>query len=495
MMRKFITLLLAGSCGWVLAAQAADAPAATTGNATASAQTATSIPDNQVPRYLSSAQRAQWEDAQKKVIEGNGMIKDGQFLQIKPDAGAVILDPAALAASQKQGKQEQTDGEKMVRDANAVLATLRNAALQNYNKAPVEVKNTAPANYTMPLGQWPDVIQGMSEKIYGALAADGYKRVYLASVYNFDEPRYSPKFEAAEQIRQIFINLDRGKGIFVPQHDWSFRIGLQSGNLTLTYPDRAANEKSGLRSAMVLGEILYESNGFATFSLRAVDLDNWRIIANQTMFLSVEPVLGKSLGLLAFQVLSRHEAPPAPAAPAPAAPAATSAPATTAPSATMATAAPSPASTPASAITIALQDTNNGLTEYRDAPRDFILRFTNTGGATLENRAATVALKSYLRDQIPGLMLNDYDFLVLALSSDAPSSATPSAAQANTIWQLASVIDLDTSPLEIGLKSRNVPGGTTDTDIGKIVIGRTLPKLTRPLPEELSAAGYSIGGK
>ncbi len=450
MMRKYLTILLAGFSGWALMGHAAQ---------TTSATTPPPISDQEVARYLKGSDLTAWQDATKMVTDGNAKIAQGQKDQTATqDPNAITkIDISALKA---KGNQEVKDGRALLKTGADKQSALRTIAIANKAASIEAIKITNSANLEVATGQFPDVIHGLCEKLLTAVWDKAYKRIYLADVYSFAEPNYEAKPDLTEQVRQQLLQVDKDKKTLV-LHDWSFKIGQENGRQVIAFPDRASALQGGGRAVAIVGEVLNETHtGYATLSLRAVDLGNMRIVASQVALLSVEPTLGKLLGMPAFRVLAKRDVP----------------------------AAGDKAAARPVAITVNLQDPSDIFSSSKKTAYSF--RVGTAGHAdTLENRFALLLLKSYLFDRQSGINLSDQDFVSMVFAPEKPGDAAAAAPDVGGIWTLPNLAEIsdniDLSPLKQKVYSSNV-----EKSVGKATIMRDLPKLSPPTPEDLRAAGY-----
>jgi len=446
-MRKYLILFLAGVAGWALIGQAAQTPATTAA--------APAISDQEALQHLDPAQTDDWNAAAKKITDGNDKIKQGNrdasaepdpLSPVKPDMGPI----------HQKGAQELKEGRALLKDGTTAQDKLRKIAIANRDKSKVAAVATSSANLTVNAAQWPEAVHDLCGKLYASLGDLNYKRLYLADVYIFAEPKYEARPDLTTPLRAQFQSLDKDKKLLAPPHDWAFKLGQESNHLVISYPDRAS--LSSTKSAVILGELLYESrNGYATLSLRAVDLANMRIVANQVVELSVEPTLGKLLGLPSFRVPAKRNAPAA-------------------------------GDKPATALTLNALDPNDIFSSAKKTPYSF--RLASTGRAdTQENRFAFLLLKSYLLEKQAGVNVSDLDFLVLALAPEKPADLATVPTDVGGAWILPDVTDLSPS-VDLNPLRQRVYSGNTDKVVGKVTIKRDLPKLTLPSPDDLRAGGY-----
>ena len=459
-MRKYLLASLAILCGGTIIGHAATngAPAAASGTAKVPA-----IADKDVPRYLNSVQRTQWDADVQQVSDANAEITTGKrLLAIKADPSAAIK--VDVDAEHKKGTTQVKEGQAKIKLANADMDKLRVVAVAKRDAVKSDAAATSAATLNVTLAQWPDVYASMCEKLYGALTDQNYKRVYLTDVYAFEEPIYVAKPGLTDQIREQFLKLDKGKNMLSGSHDWAFKLGQENGKLILSYPDRAYVQQGNTKAALIVGEVLYESHdGYAAVDLRAVDLGTMRIVANQITMLSVEPSLGKQLGLASYKSMSKRIVPTA----------------------------ESKAADPVVAISVNLQDPNDIFSSAKKASYSF--RVGTLGHVdTLENRFGLLLLKSYLRDQQSDLNLSDQDFLSMIFSPEKPGDLSASPADVGAEWLLPDIADLSPS-IELNALKLHVLGGNSNRDVGKITVERDLPKLTDPSAADLRAGGYTAG--
>jgi len=468
MMRKYIILALAGCCGWPLITQAAQ---------TTSAAVATPpISDTETLRYLSPAERTQWEEAAKQIIDGTGQVNDGKFYQSRTEDpnDVVKLD---IADTHKKGDAMVKAGTALIKAGKAAEDKLRKIAMDKRDAAHQQAAATAAASFSAPTIQWPEAIQSLSEKLLGQLSDEKYTRLYFGGVYAFDEPKYASQPGLADQLRDQLR--DQAKNALSSTPADHFTLGEDSGKLIIDYSARSSDAQSGVKAALIIGELLYETrNGYAAFSLRAIDLSNLHIVANQLVMLSVEPTMAKLLGLPAFRVMASRVAP-------------ASAEKAVAAATTDTKAADKPVDAPAlaTAINVNLQDPNDVLAAFKTPA--YVFRLATSGHATtLENRFAALMVKSYFLDQQPNVAISDQDFLSMALPKDDGVDATASPADVNTAWLLPNVPDLNVASIDLDALTAQDLNKNASVKIGKITIQRTLPKLSLPSAQELRAAGY-----
>jgi hypothetical protein len=476
MMRKYLTLVLAGCCGWTLAGQAAQ---------TTPAVTAPAISDAETVRYLGSADLTLWNEAAKKIKDGEGKVSDGKFYQSRTEdpTSVVKLD---IAETHKKGDTMVKDGTALIKDGKATQDKLRKIAADKRDSAHKQAAATAAANFSASIAQWPEAIQSMSAQVLGQLWDQKFTRIYFGGVYSFEEPKYVAQPDLSAQIRDQLRQFDQDKKTLATLPVDNLKLAQENGSLIVNFPARATEAQNGTKSAMIIGEVLYETrNGYAAFSLRAVDLANLHIIASQVMMLSVEPTMAKMLGLPAFRVMARRELPVVPDKTT-----AVAAKPADAKAGTKAAAAPVVAGPPP-AIAVNLQDPNDTLASIKNA--SVVFRLSSAGHAdTIENRFAALMVKAYFHDQQPEVAISDQDFLTMALSTENDGDAAANPADVNFAWVLPNVSDLNVSSIDLDpFVARDLNKKNTTVKIGKITIQRNLPKLSLPSAEELRVAGYT----
>jgi len=459
-MRKYLLATLAILCG-----TAATTLAATPATAAASG-TAAKVPiiaDKDALRFLTPAQQDQWNHDVLQISDANAKIASGKRLQaIKEDPAAAIK--VDVNAQHTKGAADVKEGQAMIKLANVEMDKLRVIAAAKRDAVNHGAAATDAAVLSVATAQWPDVAATMCEKLMSALWDQGYKHIYFADVYAFQEPAYVTKPDLAEQVRQQMAKLDKGKNTFTAQHDWSFKLATDNGKLFVSFPDRAYLQQGNTKAAVILGEVIYESHdGYAAVDLRAVDLASMHIVANQIMMLSVEPSLGKQLGLAIFKSMSKR-IPPTPE---------------------------TKGAEPVTALSVKLQDPNDLMSGAKKA--SYAFAFGSLGHAdTLENRFGILLAKSYFRDQQKDINISDQDFLVQVLPPEKPGDLAAPATDVGAQWMLPNIADLGPS-MELNSLKLRLLGSSTDRDVGKLTITRDLPKLSDPSAEDLRLGGYTAG--
>lgn len=427
---------------------------------------APAIADDDVPRYLDAQQLTQWNDAQKKLKDATAKLEEGNKLvkEVQDPASLVKLD---LEKDHAKGSAMVKDATQARNDANRTITTLRRAAIENRNKTTANAKATAALTYTMATAQWPEAVATMTKGLLAGLSDLKYKHVYAAGVYSFGKDgKYTARPALTAQVAAQLSQQDKNK-VFATSPDDAFKLGLDNGKLVFSYPDRAAN--GAAKSAAVFGEVLFEPrSGYAAVSLRAVDLATMRIVASQSMMLSVEPSLAKMIGLAAYDVPSKRIL-----------------------SATgdKAKSDDSDASAPAPAVKVNLQDPDDVLGKAAKANSAFGVATAGHNDA-LANRFAILAFKSYLADQRKDLQTSDVDFLALAVPMDKPGAAPTVPAGLVGVWMLPNVDDLSATTLTLDPVKAHDLAANSDLTVGTLTIERNLPKLTYPSTDELKAGGY-----
>ncbi|MGA2053170.1 MAG: hypothetical protein ABSH19_07655 [Opitutales bacterium] len=456
MIRSSLKYLLAGLCALVL--QAHPLLALSTAAKPAALPTLT---DAEVLHYLTYAQRQDWAAAQKQITDGQGMIDSGNWLlqQVQPpNTPDLHVDDA-----HKAGQQQVDDGTALVTQGNKTLAMLRHTAqLACLNSQSIAAANTY--QIVVPAAQWPDVIQHMSDQLMKSLWAGNYTQIFLSDVFAFEKNSYVAKPDLTDQVRNALLQSDGDHKTLIPDAGSSIKLLRVNGDLTIDYPGRAST--SGSQSALIVGEVLFLSDsGYAYVSLRAVDLATGKIIHNELALLSVEPQLGKGLGLVAFEVPSARI--PATAG-------------------NITTPAPDNG-----AVTITLQDPNGILSTFKNSTHPYVFRADTAGSNdTLENRLALLLAKSILL-QKPTITVTDYDFLTLALPADNPGDRAVTPSNVNAVWMVSNLRDLESPSWALGLSARNT-ATNTEVNAGKLSVASVLKPLTPPTPDQLISAGYQL---
>jgi hypothetical protein len=473
MIRYFSKFMLAALCGLSLPAIPMLAQSAATPPSAAAAPVLT---DAEVPRYLTFAQHTQWDAAEKQVTDGQSMIDNGNWLLSRVQSKDDKVDSGIKEAHQA-GQTQVTDGNAMLTQGQKALDALRQIA----QKSSVTAQAVAAAGklqLVLPVAQWPDVFQHMSGDLLKSLWAANYTQIYLDDIYSFEKTQYVSKPALTEQVREALVLADGNHSTLIPQATASIKVTHLGDNLVIDFPNRSSTTPS--QSAVVVGEIIETANGYAYFSLRAVDLATGKILHNELAVLSVEPTLGKALGLVAYQVPAERVVP----ATAPAVPA-------TPVVNPLVPATPAPAVADTGSATITLLDNNGILATFKAAPHPYTFR-TDSDGAnnTQENRLALLFLKSILTEK-SSLTVTDYDFLAEALPADNPADRLVSPAGVNASWTLSNVHDLNSPTTVLLLKARNL-ASSNEVSVGKFVIATALKPLTPPSPDQLMAAGYQL---
>jgi hypothetical protein len=461
MMRPFLKYMLAGIFGLVFQALPV------LSQSTTEKPAAPALSDTEVLHYLSYSQRQQWDDAQKKITDGQSMIDNGNWLlQTKQPPDSPDLHVADAHAA---GKQQVADGTASMVAGQQVLATLRHAAqLAAVNSKSVSVANTF--QIVLPSAQWPDVVQHMSDALMKSLWAANYTQIYLSDVFSYDKTIYEAKPDLTDEVRDALmqsdalLQSDANHRTLIPSAGSNIKLMRQNGALAIDYPDRAST--SNTRCALVVGEILnIADTGYVYFSLRAVDIVTGKILHNELVLLSIEPELGKGLGLVAFQVPSARITP-----------------------ATGNATVPAPDN---GSVTITLQDTSGILSSFNNAAHPYVFRADTAGSIdTPENRVAMLLAKSILLKK-PNLTVTDYDFLAQALPADNPGDRAVSPANVNAVWVVSNLHDLESPSSTLGLKARSL-ASSAEVNVGKFSIVSALKPLTPPSPDQLTAAGYLL---
>lgn len=454
-MRKYLIATLVILSGATCVGHAATSPAVASGTSAKP-----TISDKEVVRYLTQVSQkdlAEWNQNVQDIADANREMQEGKKDQAaKADPNAVFKTD--LTAQHAKGTQEMKEATAKLKLLNADQDRLRQIAIAKREEDKSGVAATEAATLAVTTGQWPDVYASMCDKVLGSLADQNYKQIYLAGVYAFEEPAYVAKPDLTAQVRQEILKFDKNKSF----KDSTFTLGQDDGKLIISYPDRAFVQAGNTKAALIVGEVLYEShNGYAAVDLRAVDLSNMHIVANQIMMLSVDPSLGKALGLAIYKNMSKRIA-------------------------------PTPDSTdvqPAKTITVHLDDPNNVIADAKKV--SFAFRVGTQGHPdTLENRFAILMLKSYFRDQQGDLGLSDQDFLSMVLPPDKPGDLAASPADVGGEWLVPDVADFDAN-MELPPLKLHILDNNSNHEVGKISITRDLPRLDNPSADDLRAGGYT----
>lgn len=423
----------------------------------------TAVPDAEIPKYLNPQQATQWSDAQKKLTQANAdIVKGNKLAQEQQDPGALVK--VDLTADHAKGTAMLKDANTAKNEATRTITSLRRIALDNRNKSRTQSQLTSEATYDVATGQWPEAVVSLSKTIATALDTQKFKHVYLAGVYALGKDgKYTVKPDLSAQVRQQLSALDKNK-VLSPKNEGAFKLGQENGKLFISYPERAADQAG--KTAIVVGEVILEPrSGYAAVSLRAVDAATMRIFASDVMMLSVEPTLGKMLGLSIGDVKSKRIAPVAADKSAK----------------DKEDEAPSP-------VTVNLQDPNDFLSKAKQLKTSFGI--ASAGHAdTVPNRFVILMLKSYFVNEQKDLKTSDIDFLTLALPDEKPDVTATVPADLSGIWVIPNVDDLSATLTLDPLKARDL-AGAADIAVGKLVLTRNLGKLDYPSTEELKAGGY-----
>jgi len=372
---------------------------------------------------------------------------------------------------------------------------LRKKAQDNKAAFIDEQAKLAATNLQVSTAQWPEAVATMSDQLLTALKTLNVKRVYLAGVYAFEEPKYSANAELTDKVRKQLALLDKEGRLFDPKNIPDYKLTQEAGKLVLTSAGRTVTPPTS-KTAIIVGEVLYEAQGqgkgYATVSLRAVDLSNFRVLANQVMMLSVEPTLGKLLDLPKLKVPAKREAPvtATSTAAASAGSASTSAASTTAASTTTSTASTQPAAeAPPLAVMVNLKDDGNYLGKAKKSSGSY--GFTTAGPAdTLANRFAILMLKSYFLDKQTDVKISDEDFLKMVLPAfDKPVDQATLPTDVSGLWVAPNVAALSEAIGLNPLKVRELSGG--EVNVGPVEMKRDLPKLSLPSATDLRDGGYT----
>jgi hypothetical protein len=440
--------------------------------------------DDVLRKYLSPAQLSQWNDALKKIKDGDDEVSAGQILAKRIPASTTD----DLTVVHQQGNDEVKEGEGVVDKALATIAGLRKVALAAMNNNPDTMPGAGVYGMRLSATTWPPAIKGLTDAMMSALWAANYKNVYLADVYSFEDSHYVAKPDATDALSKAIVQSDTGHNTFTAKHDWKFMLKKDGGQLVIDFPDRAAFQQDNTKAALVVGELLYDhDSGYATFSLRAVDVADWHIIYNKLTMFAVEPKLGKMIGLADYQVPSgKNFNPTATSGTQPSVAAKVSG-STSSSGSSSSSAANGGAPT---ALEINIEGAGGLVNTFKSASKPYIFRALTDGkDNSLDNRYALLLLKSVLVDNT-SLTITDYDFLSTVLPGADADRSLP-AAGINVAWVVPDVGDYTEHSIQLDLKAKNL-ASSTEIDAGKLNIARTLSPLTRPTEADLKDGGYTI---
>ena len=364
-----------------------------------------------------------------------------------------------VTAEHQKGAAEIKEGQATMKLATIDQDKLRVIAAAKRDAIKSGAAATDAAMLTVVTAQWPDVFASMTEKVLSSLWDQNYKKIYLADVYSFEEPNYVAKPGLTDQIRQQLVTLDKGKDTFSAAHDWSFKLGQENGKLILSYPDRAYVQQGNTKAALILGEVLYESHdGYAAVDLRAVDLDTMHIVANQIMMLSVDPSLGKLLGLASYKAMSKRILPTA----------------------------DSKARRPGDGDQRQSAGPQRCFCRARKKPPTPSASARWAMWTRWKTAFGILLLKSYLRDQQSDLnTFRTRTFSPWFLRPKIPVICPPARRMSAREWLLPDISDLSPS-IELNTLKLHVLGGNSDRDVGKITHRSRFAEADRPIGGRLA---------
>lgn len=252
------------------------------GNATGSgSDEAVKLSDVQVPRYLESADVLRWDRAVNLKREGESDIESGEWMRSRRESSlGMKIDTTRV---RQRGEERIREGREKILQAEESIAELRSIAVANFT----QMMTVEPHVYTLTIegSSWKDFIDSTVPDLLGNLWSEGYSRLFFAGAYQFDNSsEYSSLAELEEELRSAFLAADDRYSLVVTD---SFRPLLidQDERLALQLPD-GMSVPVGLNTALIVMQMVPLENGEVWIvSLRGIDLESGRIIANKTTLL------------------------------------------------------------------------------------------------------------------------------------------------------------------------------------------------------------------
>lgn len=253
---------------------------------TAPAPTIPLIPDPEVPRYLNTAERAEWGRALRQVELGQARVQQGTSIMNAPR----IESKGAFAETAEQVKTRAQkiidEGRAQLAQAQPSLARLRNVAGARH----LEVTKTVNLNNDIPQTLWNYSLTLAAVRLQKIARDQGFRQQHLVgaiTVLEGGKPLRTPAL--TEQLRAAWNKADAKALTPAPTTGYGYSCPAGEGPATLSSEWKLPTAVR--QTALVWAEVypLVADNSASLLFVRMADAYTMRVIASEVYLTTTGP--------------------------------------------------------------------------------------------------------------------------------------------------------------------------------------------------------------
>lgn len=253
---------------------------------TAPAPTIPLIPDPEVPRYLNTAERAEWGRALRQVELGHARVQQGTSIMNAPR----IESKGAFAETAEQVKTRAQkiidEGRAQLAQAQPSLARLRNVAGARH----LEVTKTVNLNNDIPQTLWNYSLTLAAVRLQKIARDQGFRQQHLVgaiTVLEGGKPLRTPAL--TEQLRAAWNKADAKALTPAPTTGYGYSCPAGEGPATLSSEWKLPTAVR--QTALVWAEVypLVADNSASLLFVRMADAYTMRVIASEVYLTTTGP--------------------------------------------------------------------------------------------------------------------------------------------------------------------------------------------------------------
>jgi len=208
----------------------AQVPPPATNGAPGSVQQTVLIPDTEVPKYLRSAELAEWGNAMRAIEAGRNRVQTGTAI-----VASAATTRAAKGAFTETPEAVKARGEKIIAEGNAQISRAQPSVTRLRNVAAarqMELTKTVNLGVDLPQKTWNEVLSLSAVRLQKQARDLGYQKLHLVGAATLmPDGTINRTPELTDALRQLWTKLDDKLLAAAPAGGYSYKAPATSDGL------------------------------------------------------------------------------------------------------------------------------------------------------------------------------------------------------------------------------------------------------------------------
>lgn len=241
--------------------------------------TPSTLPDNEVPRYLRGGEVSEWSRARLLLDQGQGRLAQGTSIVNTPRAPAKGAGFETPAEAKARGEVMMKEGEAQIQRANVTLSRLRHVATVRYADMTKTVSETIEiAGYA-----WSEGVLIASLRAQKVARDAGMTEHHVIGAWSFTaDGRVAPSTELADDLRAAWIKAQGDRTFLqpIPASGYKITPSTEKGSPG-SFADDWKSPSSIGQVALVWAEVYPVGLSTSLVFVRVADAHSLRILASE----------------------------------------------------------------------------------------------------------------------------------------------------------------------------------------------------------------------